>query len=408
MERAIFHHFFKVFFVAAFLLATDTLFSQTNIVESPHVASSRVVVGAERLDVLLPEIRGKNVGLVVNQSSMVGQTHLVDTLCALDACVARIFTPEHGFRGNADAGELVDDTQDARTGAPIVSLYGKRRKPLPEDLENVDVVVFDIQDVGVRFYTYISTLFYVLEACAENCKPLIVLDRPNPNGHYTDGPVLDMRFASFLGVAPLPLVHGCTPGELALMFAGEYWIYQPQDVDLQIITCENYTHSTPYDLPVKPSPNLPNARSVLLYPSLGLFEGTRVSLGRGTDIQFQVIGHPDFQADSFWFVPRPNAGSKRPPHEGWICRGYDLRNIPLDSLRDQKQLNLHWLLDFYRNFPDKSTFFTPNNSFELHAGTLSLRQQMEAGMSEKDIRSTWQADLEAYRTIRLKYLLYPE
>lgn len=394
--------------MVAFVAAADILFSQTNIVENPGNATPRIVVGAERLGVLLPEIRGKNVGLVVNQSSMVGQTHLVDTLCALDACVARIFTPEHGFRGHADAGELVDDTQDARTGAPIVSLYGKRRKPLPEDLESVDVVVFDIQDVGVRFYTYISTLFYVLEACAENCKPLIVLDRPNPNGHYTDGPVLDMRFASFLGVAPLPLVHGCTPGELALMFAGEYWIYQPQDADLQIITCENYTHRTPYDLPVKPSPNLPNARSVLLYPSLGLFEGTRMSLGRGTDMQFQVVGHPDFRADSFWFVPRPNAGSKRPPHEGWICRGYDLRNIPMDSLRAQTQLNLHYLLDFYRDFPDKSAFFTPNNSFELHAGTLSLRQQMEAGMSEAGIRATWQADLEAYRTIRKKYLLYAD
>lgn len=404
----IFCHFFKVFFVAAFSLAANTLFSQTNIVENPIVSSPRIVVGAERLNVLLPEIKGKNVGLVVNQSSMAGQTHLVDTLCALDACVARIFTPEHGFRGNADAGELVDDTQDARTGTPIVSLYGKKRKPLPEDLESVDVVVFDIQDVGVRFYTYISTLFYVLEACAENCKPLIVLDRPNPNGHYTDGPLLDMRFTSFLGVAPLPLVHGCTPGELALMFAGEYWIYQPQDVDLQIIPCENYTHHTPYDLPVKPSPNLPNARSVLLYPSLGLFEGTRVSLGRGTDMQFQVLGHPDFRADSFWFVPRPNTGSKRPPHEGWICRGYDLRNIPMDSLRNQTQLNLRYLLDFYRDFPDKSAFFTPNNSFELHAGTLSLRQQLEAGMSESAIRATWQPDLDAYRTIRKKYLLYPD
>ena len=373
---------------------------------APNSQTSRVIVGAERLEVLLPLIRGKSVGLVVNHSSMLGKVHLVDTLNALGVCIARIFPPEHGFRGSGDAGELMADDQDALTGAPIVSLYGKRRKPLPDDLENTDVVIFDIQDVGVRFYTYISTLFYVLEACAEQGKPVIVLDRPNPNGHYTDGPMLDMQLSSFLGIAPLPIVHGCTIGELARIFTGEYWIHASQKLDLRIITCKNYTHHTPYELPVKPSPNLPNSRSVLLYPSIGLFEGTTMSVGRGTDMQFQVVGHPVFPADTFWFVPRPTAGSRYPPHEGWVCKGIDLRNIPLDGLRAQKQLNLKYLLDFYRDFPDKTAFFTPNNSFELHVGTYSLRRQMEAGLTEAEIRATWQADLEAYREIRRKYLLY--
>lgn len=397
-----------VFYWKCALLAGTTclaqlLYSQTNILES-----RRIVVGAEQLDTWLPLVRGKNVGLVVNTTSLVGNTHLVDTLCARGECVMRIFAPEHGFRGTAGAGELVSDDQDPVTGAPIVSLYGKKRKPLPEDLENVDVMVFDIQDVGVRFYTYISTLFYVLEACAEQCKPVIILDRPNPNGHYVDGPMLDMQLTSFLGMAPLPVVHGCTVGELARMFAAEYWIHQPETLDLQVIPCQYYTHQTPYDLPVRPSPNLPNARAILLYPSLGFFEGTMVSVGRGTDTQFQVLGHPSFASGPYWFVPRPNAAARYPLHEGWVCRGYDLRNIPLDSLWQQKQLNLEYLLDFYREFPDKPAFFTPDNSFELHAGTMSLRKQMEDGCSAEEIRATWQADLKAFKDIRRKYLLYPD
>lgn len=402
--------------MTGFVCFSPNLFSQTNILETPlplqtaeiDTQSARIVVGAERLDLLLPLIQGKNVGLVVNQSSRVGNRHLVDTLCDLGHCVSRIFIPEHGFRGGADAGELINDDQDARTGTPIVSLYGKKKKPLPEDLENVDIVVFDIQDVGARFYTYISTLFYVLEACAEECKPVIVLDRPNPNGYYVDGPVLDMRLSSFVGIAPLPVVHGCTIGELARLFAGEYWINEPQKLDLQVIACKNYTHETSYDLPVKPSPNLPNTRAVLLYPSLCFLEGTTVSVGRGTDWPFQVCGDPDFDRDSFWFVPRPNAGSRYPPHNGWICKGYDLRNVPIDSLKARKQLNLKYLLDFYREYPDKEDFFLANGFFELLAGTYSLREQIEAGMTEPEIRATWQADLEAFREIRKKYLLYPD
>jgi len=413
--------FITAFYLRLFLLTTFTgssltLHSQTNIFETPgklqtsnfKLQTSQIVVGAERLDILLPLIRGKNVGLVVNHSSRVGPTHLVDTLCGLQECVARIFVPEHGFRGAADAGETIIDGTDARTGTPIISLYGKKKKPAPEDLAAVDVVVFDIQDVGARFYTYISTLFYVLEACAEQEKPVIVLDRPNPNGHYVDGPVLDMRLTSFVGIAPVPIVHGCTVGELARLFAGENWINDGQCLDLQVIACKNYTHKTPYNLPLKPSPNLPNARAVLLYPSICLFEGTIASIGRGTDWPFQVVGEPEFPDDSFWFVPRPNAGSRYPPHEGWACKGFDLRRISLDTLRAQKQLNLKYLLDFYQQYPKKDSFFLKNGFFDLLAGTSSLRKQIEEGKTEAEIRATWQADLEAFREIRKKYLLYAE
>lgn len=373
-----------------------------------NLQSPKIIVGAEQTDIWLPLIRDKQVGVVVNHSSLIGDTHLVDTLCQLDECIARIFSPEHGFRGKAPDGELQQDDLDLRTGTPIASLYGKRRKPSPEDLDGVDVVLFDIQDVGTRFYTYISTLFYVLEACAEQGKPVIVLDRPNPNGHYVDGPVLDMRLTSFVGIAPLPIVHGCTVGELARLFVGEYWIRQPQKLDLQVVPCKNYGREMPYSLPVRPSPNLPNDRAVLLYPSLCLFEGTTVSVGRGTDWPFQIFGHPSFSDSSFWFVPRPNEASRYPPQEGWVCQGFDLRDVPLDSLQAQKQLNLNWLLDFYRQLPDKQAFFLANGYFERLAGTMSLRKQMEEGKTEAEIRATWQADLEAFKEIRRKYLLYPE
>lgn len=390
------------------MLATSAFFSHAVFCQTNFLEKKRIIVGAERLEVLLPKIQGKQVGLVVNQTSRVGNAHLVDTLFELGVCVARIFAPEHGFRGVADAGELLNDGQDVRTGAPIVSLYGKKKKPAPEDLEAVEVVVFDIQDVGARFYTYISTLYLLLEVCAEQGKPVIVLDRPNPNGHYVDGPVLDMRLSSFVGIAPLPIVHGCTVGELARLFAGENWINRGYELDLQVIACENYTHQTPYFLPIKPSPNLPNALSILLYPSLCLFEGTTVSVGRGTDWPFQMVGEPTFPNESFWFVPRPNAASRYPPHEGYICKGYDLRAIPSDTLLAQKQLNLKYLLDFYTQLPNKESFFLKNGFFELLAGTSSLRKQIEEGKTETEIRATWQVDLEAFKEIRRKYLLYPD
>jgi uncharacterized protein YbbC (DUF1343 family) len=368
----------------------------------------RTVVGAERLDVLLPLLQGKQVALVVNHSSLVGKRHLADTLYSLGICISVIFAPEHGFRGDADAGEHIVDGYDIRTGAAIVSLYGKRRKPSLEDLEGADVVLFDIQDVGARFYTYISTLFYVLEACAEQGKEAIVLDRPNPNGHYVDGPVLDSRLTSFVGIAPIPMVHGCTVGELARLIVGEYWIYKPESLSLRVIACLNYTHSVPCELTLPPSPNLPTTRSILLYPSVCLFEGSTCSVGRGTDWPFEVLGHPEFPCDSFNFVPRPNAGNKNPAHAGWLCGGWDFRKISVDSLRAGKRLNLSWLLEFYRQFPNKPAFFREDNFFDLLAGTKSLRQQIEEGKTEEDIRASWQEDLNLYRAIRQRYLLYPD
>ncbi len=376
--------------------------------QAQNIDNQRIIVGAERLSVLLPMLEGKTVALVVNHSSMVANTHLVDTLYSLGVCISVIFAPEHGFRGDADAGEHVYDGYDLRTGAPIISLYGKRRKPIPEDLAGTEIVVFDIQDVGARFYTYISTLFYVLEACAEQDKGAIVLDRPNPNGHYVDGPVLDSRLTSFVGIAPLPIAHGCTVGELARLFVGEFWIYKPESLRLYVIPCLNYSHSRSYELPVAPSPNLPTARSVLLYPSLCLFEGSTCSVGRGTDWPFEVIGHPDFSCDSFTFVPRPNVGNKYPLHSGWLCGGWDFSKISLDSLRATKQLNLNWLLQFYQQFPNKSAFFRADRFFDLLAGTRSLREQIMEGKTEAEIRATWAEDLAAYRIIRQKYLIYPE
>ncbi len=393
----------KFLWLAVLIGSSTSLVAQTEPIDS-----QRIVVGAAQLEKILPLLRDKQVALVVNPSSRVGNVHLVDTLFALNQCIVRIFAPEHGFRGEGEAGELIRDGQDTRTGIPIISLYGKKKKPAHEDLAGIDLVVFDIQDVGARFYTYISTLHYILDACAEAGKAVLILDRPNPNGHYCDGPVLNMQLTSFVGVAPLPIVHGCTVGELARLFTGEHWIVPPQPgFSLQVIPCKNYTHLTPYDLPVPPSPNLPNMRAVLLYPDLCLFEGTTVSIGRGTNTPFQILGHPEITSDAFTFVPRSTAAAKHPPQEGWICKGYDLRTIPMDSLRAQKQIDLHWLLCFYQEFPNKADFFLKTSFFDLLAGTKSLRLQIESGQTEEQIRASWQADLTAFRAIREKYLLYP-
>ncbi len=372
------------------------------------VAQQPVRVGAERIEVYLPLVADKSVALVVNHSSRVGQVHLVDTLLAAGVCIVRIFAPEHGFRGDAPDGQRISDEIDKRTGIPIVSLYGRKYRPAPEDLANVEAVVFDIQDVGARFYTYISTLFYVLEVCGELQIPVIVLDRPNPNGHYVDGPMLDMRLSSFVGVAPLPIVHGCTIGELARLFTGEYWV-GPHPPPLTVIACENYTHSTLYEPPLPPSPNLPNLRAILLYPSLCLFEGTVVSVGRGTDWPFQIIGHPHYPGPAdIEFVPMPNKASQYPPLKGEKCRGFDYRYLSVDSLFHLRRLSLQPLLDMYCEFPYKEIFFLKNRFFDLLAGTYSLRPQVESGSFESDIRATWEADLALFRNIRRKYLLYPE
>jgi len=371
-------------------------------------AQAAVRVGAERMEAYLPLLLDKQVALVVNHSSRVGPTHLVDTLLANNVCLLRIFAPEHGFRGSAPDGQRLADGIDPHSGVPIVSLYGKKYKPSADDLAGVEVVIFDIQDVGARFYTYISTLFYLIEACGEHQIPLIVLDRPNPNGHYVDGPVLDMRLRSFVGIAPLPVVHGCTVGELARLFAGEYWI-GPTPPPLIVVPCENYTHRTLYEPPVPPSPNLPNLRAILLYPSLCFFEGTVISVGRGTPWPFQVVGHPDYSGPvAIEFIPRRNQASHYPPLEGQRCRGFDFRSLSVDSLFAQRTLNLTPLLDMYCEFPKKETFFLKNRFFERLAGTYALRRQIEEGSFEADIRATWRDDLECFRKIREKYLLYPE
>ncbi len=363
-------------------------------------------VGAERMDLVLPLLRDKKVGLIVNHTSVVGTTHLVDTLLALGIELVRIFAPEHGFRGTADAGEPLEDGLDARTGLPVISLYGKKKKPTSEDLAGLDLLVYDIQDVGARFYTYISTMSLAMEACAEQGIPFAVLDRPNPNGHYVDGPVLDTAFRSFVGMHPVPVVYGMTPGEYARMVNGEGWLGRGLRCSLSVIPCSGYTHQTPYELPVPPSPNLPNMRAVYLYPSLCFFEPTVVSVGRGTDKQFQVIGAPDAPIGTYSFVPRARPGARHPKHEGQRCRGFDLSSLPPEAVRQRARIDLGWLIRFYEAWPDKASFFLSEKGFDRLAGTDRLRAQLASGLSEAQIRASWQNELERFLAIRSRYLLY--
>lgn len=360
------------------------------------------MVGAERLDSVLPMLLGKAVALVVNQTSMVGAVHLADTLVARGVNVKKVFAPEHGFRGTADAGEHVQDGKDARLGMPLVSLYGTNRKPTPDQLRDVDVVVFDIQDVGVRFYTYISTLHYVMEACAENDKKIVVLDRPNPNP-FVDGPVLDTAFRSFLGMHPIPLAHGLTIGELAKMINGEGWLNTSKPCALEVVPMLHWTHNDSYHVPVKPSPNLPDDQSIRLYPSTGLFEGVSISLGRGTHTPFQVLGHPAWkgvEGMAYSFTPVSIDGmSKTPPFMNQTCYGIDLR-----AVEPPKRVDLSYLIQLYALFPDKDKYF--NGGFNAHAGNSVLQQQIRKGMSEAEIRASWQPALDAYKEMRKKYLMY--
>jgi uncharacterized protein YbbC (DUF1343 family) len=365
--------------------------------------------GAERMGEYLPKLQGKKVAMMVNQTSMVGKSHLVDTLLTQKINIVRIFAPEHGFRGDADAGEKIVDGKDAKTGISIVSLYGSKLKPSAEDLAGVDVLIFDIQDVGTRFYTYISSLHYLMDAAAENKVPLLILDRPNPNGHYVDGPVLDPAFRSFVGMDKVPIVHGLTVGEYAQMLNGEDWLEAGRKCDLQVVICLGYNHNTPYILPVKPSPNLPNARSVLLYPSLCFFEGTVVSVGRGTDKQFQVMGAPKSKAGDYTFTPVSKPGAKDPPHKGVQCRGFDLTKFAVETVRKQSRIRLDFLIDFYKSYPEeeKEKFFNANKFIDKLAGTDQLRKQILAGKTEKEIRDSWEPGLSQYKEMRKKYLLYP-
>ncbi len=374
--------------------------------EEPSSATSKeLLVGAQRTNEFLPLLEGKRVAVVTNQTGLIGSRHLVDSLISLRVNVVKVFAPEHGFRGEADAGEHVKDGKDSRTGLPLVSLYGANKKPKPEQLADVDVILFDIQDVGVRFYTYIGTLHYVMEAAVENGKSVLVLDRPNPNGFYVDGPVLDMAHSSFVGMHPVPLVHGMTVGEFARMINGEGWLKGGKPCDLTVIPCANYDHATTYELPVRPSPNLPNAASVYLYPSLGLFEGTIVSVGRGTDIPFQCIGYPGNPVGRYTFTPAPKPGAKDPPHKGKMCTGLDLQEFGAIQSRLEKRINLKWLIGLYGEAPDKSEFFTP--FFDKLAGGPQLREQVVAGMDEEAIRATWREGLTRFAKVRAKYLLYP-
>ena len=365
-----------------------------------------VIVAANRLDEYLPLLKEKSIAVVANPTSVIfkngGYTHLVDSLLSHKIDIKKVFAPEHGFRGKADAGELVEDEFDKKTGVPLLSLHGKNRKPSKEQLEDIDIVVFDIQDVGVRFYTYIATLQLVMQACAENDIPILVLDRPNPNGHYVDGPTMQKEHTSFLGMTTIPLVYGMTIGEYAMMLNGEQWLSGELKADLTVIPLGNYTHQTSYSLPIRPSPNLPNDVSINLYPSLGLFEGTNVNAGRGTEFQFQRYGASflDSTAYDFSYVPKPNFGSKYPKEEGKTCYGNDVSSHPkMDSV------SLKWLMDAYANTIDKSKFFK-TDSFTKHSGTELLQWQIESGLSEEEIKKTWEPNLASFKKIRANYLLY--
>jgi len=372
-----------------------------------QINQKHVVTGAERMVFIKATIRNKQIGVVANPTSMVGQTHLIDTLLSLGAHIKKIFSPEHGFRGNEDAGESVNNSKDLKTGIPIVSLYGKKLKPTLADLAGIDLMIYDIQDVGVRFYTYISTLTYVMQACAENFVPLFILDRPNPNGFYIDGPVLDKKYKSFVGMHSIPIVYGMTVGELANMINEEGWLPHELKCSIGVIPCQNYNHNIRYSLPVNPSPNLRNMQAVYLYPTLGLFEGTAINVGRGTEFPFQVFGHPSFHDSLFSYMPHSIKGlATNPLHQGMICHGVDLRNIPAEELATESHLCLTYLLFAYRIFPDKDKFF--NLFFENLSGTATLRNQITEGLSEQQIRQSWQADLQKFKEIRKKYLLYPD
>lgn len=360
--------------------------------------------GAVSMAEYLPELSGKRVGLIINQTSLVGKVLLADTLQRRGVNLVKIFVPEHGFRGLADAGAHVKSGRDSATGLPIISLYGDNKKPKPEQLRDIDVLIYDLQDVGVRFYTYISTLEYAMEACAENGKQLIVLDRPNPNGYYVDGPVLETSLKSFVGMQPIPIVYGMTPGEYARMLRGERWFNKAESLNLKVIRCSNWDHRHRYSLPVPPSPNLRTDAAVTFYPSLCLFEGTVVSVGRGTDKPFEQWGHPNFKgkaAESF--RPASVVGATKPPYEGQTCYGevLDRKDEGVTS-----GLRLEWLIQAYQWYPEKDKFF--NSFFEKLAGTKELRQQIRKGMTEEQIRASWQPGLEAFKTIRKKYLLYQD
>ena len=414
-----------------FLLIAPALVSYSQ--KSAPNTPGPILAGAERLSVYLPLLKGKNVGIFANHTSTVGSSHLVDTLKKSGVSIKVIFGPEHGFRGTADAGEKIGNYIDEQTGIPVVSLYGSKRRPSEEDLKDVDIMLFDIQDVGVRFYTYISSLEEYMNAAFEYGKPLLILDRPNPNGFYVDGPVLEKKFKSFVGMQPVPVVYGMTIGEYAMMLAGERWLSEkanqrheyykrakntPPDTmfHFMVIKCGNYTHDSKYVLPVRPSPNLPEIQSIYWYPSTCYFEGTVLSEGRGTEKPFQIFGHPDLPKNLYAFTPISRDGAKEPKLKDKLCYGWNLSGTPDQVLRQvDNRIQLKYLIEAYKKFPDKNKFFIAPKSgkweesfFNKLAGNAKLMEQLKAGVSEKDIRKSWEPGLTKFKTIRKKYLLYPD
>ena len=396
-----------------------------NLSCTAQVPQQKIMPAAERVNVYLPLIKGKKIGIFANQTSMVGNTHLVDTLRKLGIDIKVIFGPEHGFRGTADAGEKVSDYIDPQTGIKVVSLYGSKRYPTEDDLKNVDVLIFDLQDVGCRFYTYINSMQDFLETALIHHKPLLIFDRPNPNGFYVDGPVLDLKFKSGVGRQPIPIVYGLTMAEYARMLMGEkmlsdkanevnaYNITTEPTTDtpfhVMFIKCQNYTHKSKYVLPVRPSPNLPEIQSIYLYPTTCLFEGTALSEGRGTAKPFEYIGHPDLPKDMFSFTPNPNEGAKSSKHYGKVCYGWNFGGSPEDVLKKvNNKIQLQWLFDAYKIFPDKDSFFLKTNSFNRLSGTDELMQQIKDGKTEEEIRKSWEPKLSEFKTVRKKYLLYED
>ena len=392
-------------FIIIIALLFNSLFASAQSNNLKLLEYSEITTGTAQLNSYIKLLKDRKVAIVANQASLIKNTHLVDTLLTKNIDIVKIFCPEHGFRGIADAGKKIDDNTDPKTNIPIISLYGSHRKPTTNDLANVDIVLFDLQDVGTRFYTYISTLTYVMEACAENSVPIIVLDRPNPNAFYIDGPVMEEKHSSFVGLHPVPVVYGMTIGEYAMMVAGENWIAEADKIDLQVIPLKDWNHKTIVKLKTKPSPNLPNWQSVFLYPSLCFFEGTVMSVGRGTEHPFQIFGHPNYLTGSYLFTPTSTQGATNPKYKNQKCTGTYLADTPDKYNSLPQQLNLFWLINSHKVMNDSIDFF--NNYFVKLAGTDNLQKQIENGLSEDEIRQSWQPKLDTFKKIRSKYLLYP-
>lgn len=396
----------------AISLGFDT-YTNKSSENTQQVIAQNIITGAEQTEKYIPYLKGKRVAVLANPTTIIGSKHLVDSLLSIGINIVKVFGPEHGFRGNASAGVKVSDEKDPTTGVKVISLYGPKRKPTKDDLADVDIMIFDIQDVGCRFYTYINVLSHIMEACAENNKELLILDRPNPNGYLVDGPILDMKYKSGIGMFSIPIAHGMTIAEFAQMINGEGWLPGKMTCRLKTIPVANYTHDMLYTLPVKPSPNLNTQQSIMLYPSTCLFEGTILNHGRGTYYPFTVFGSPLLKDKySFSYTPVSIPGmSETPLHMNQVCYGIDLRNYDISELRKSKRINIQWMIDMYNAYPDKEKFFDRSYSKEMGdinklAGVASFKEQIIAGKSVKEIQDSWEPGLSQYKAMRKKYLLY--